>query len=195
MTLSRIPAGQVVGVFFWRRIDNPGHDSCRLLRKENGDGWLLSGAAAFREGAKVCQAMYEVHTDAQWRTASASVAGFAGKLPFHLEIGRTADGFWHANGKVNKRTQGCIDLDLSFTPATNLIALRRLSLVVGQQADAPAAYLQFPQLRLTVLPQHYCRTSATTYQYASPSAGYQGILEVAASGEVIRYPGVFERVE
>ena len=88
----------------------------------------------------------------------------------------------------------CIDVDLGFTPATNLIVLRRLALGIGDQADAPAAYLAFPALRLVALPQTYRRLSRTRYAYAAPTEGYAGTLQVSPLGAVVDYPGRFELV-
>lgn len=80
------------------------------------------------------------------------------------------------------------------TPATNLIALRRLALRVGESADAPAAYLAFPAMRFVKLAQTYHRMGRTEYEYAAPSVGYAGSLDVLPSGAVARYPGLFELV-
>ncbi len=71
---------------------------------------------------------------------------------------------WQVNGVSKKSVRGCVDVDLGFTPATNMIALRRLSLKVGQRAEAPAAYLQFPEMRLVMLPQTYLRIGRTEYE-------------------------------
>jgi hypothetical protein len=89
---------------------------------------------------------------------------------------------------------GCLDVDLGFTPATNLFALRRLALKVGQHAEAPAAYLEFPSLRVTTLPQRYKRTGRTEYAYEAPTVGYSGTLRVSSLGAVVQYPGLFELV-
>jgi uncharacterized protein len=85
----------------------------------------------------------------------------------------------------------CIDVDLGFTPATNLIAIRRLSLKVGESAEAPAAYLEFPRMRWVKLPQSYRRISRGAYEYESPTVGYAGTLEVSPVGAVTHYPGLF----
>jgi hypothetical protein len=37
-----------VEAFFWRKVDHPGYDSCRLFRVTNG--WRLAGVAVFWEG-------------------------------------------------------------------------------------------------------------------------------------------------
>jgi len=181
-----------IAVFFWKRLDHPGHDSCRLLKLPNG--WRLSGAAVFWDNDQPCHFRYEVSMDPAWRTRSAKVSGYLGKKAVDLRIRSSGTGHWQVNGIHNKRVNGCVDIDLAFTPATNLIVLRRLALKVGQRAEAPAAYLQFPQMRLVRLPQSYHRIGRTKYRYESPSAGYAGTLQVLPSGAVIQYPGLFEQV-
>lgn len=179
-------------VFFWRKLNFPGHDTCRLF--ELADGCRLSGAAVFMESNRVCQLQYDVVADRAFRTRSASVAGFVGRRAIDLRIRATGQARWQVNGRSLPSIAGCLDLDLGFTPATNLLALRRLALRVGQQADAPAAYVAFPRMEVTVLPQHYKRVSRTEYRYEAPSVGYQGTLRVSRLGAVIEYPGLFELV-
>lgn len=176
--------------FLWRRLDQPGHDCCRLLREPAG--WRLSGTAVFREGRHNCQVRYEVLTDRRWRTRRATVTGFIGQRPLDLRLAPTAAG-WSLDGVVQRGLHHP-DLDLGFTPATNLIPVRRLRLAVGQRAEAPAAYLEFPRLRLVELPQSYHRLDRTRYDYRSPAAGYRGILTVSPVGAVVAYPRVFRLI-
>ncbi len=172
-------------MFFWRKVDHPGHDSCRLFELANG--WFLSGAAVFWDKRRPCHFHYEVSADAAWRARSEKVSGFLGKKAVDLRIRSAGTGPWKVNGVSKVSVRNCVDIDLGFTPATNLIALRRLSLKVGQRAEAPAAYLQFPEMRLVVLPQTYLRIGRAEYE--APTVGYSGTLRVLPSG-----PGLFERV-
>jgi hypothetical protein len=181
-----------VAMFFWKRLDHPGHDSCRLLKRPNG--WSLSGAAVFRDNGHPCHFHYEVSVDAAWRTRSARVSGYLGRKAIDLRIRSLGAGQWQVNGIHKRGTLGCVDIDLAFTPATNLIVLRRLSLKVGQRAEAPAAYLQFPEMRLVRLPQCYHRVGRMEYRYEAPTLHYVGTLHVLPTGAVILYPGLFEQV-
>jgi hypothetical protein len=133
-------------------------------------------------------------TDATWKTRRANVEGFLGNKAIDLNIISAGSGHWRIDGKPQKNIAGCIDVDLGFTPATNLIILRRLALKVGQRAEAPAAYLEFPKMRFVRLPQTYLRIGRTEYEYKAPTVGYYGTLLVAPSGVVTRYPGLFELV-
>jgi hypothetical protein len=84
--------------------------------------------------------------------------------------------------------QECVDLDLGFTPATNLSQLRRIALQVGQSADVPVAWLDAPFGSLEVLQQRYERRTDETYWYTAPQFDYAALLEVCAIGFVQLYP-------
>jgi hypothetical protein len=179
-------------VFLWRKVDHPGHDSCRLFKLANG--WRLTGAAIFWEDGRCCQLQYDVAVDRAWKTRRAKVWGYIGRKVVDIRVTSAEAARWRLNGVLKKSVTGCVDVDLGFTPATNLIVLRRLALKIGQGAEAPAAYLQFPDMRLVKLPQSYLRIGPTAYEYASPTVGYAGTLQVLSTGAVSRYPGLFELV-
>jgi len=174
----------------WRRLDVPGHDACRLV--ESAAGRRLEGTAVFAAEGLPARLDYEVECDLAWRSRRASVRGWMGGRALAIAIERGADGAWTLDGRTVPGLQECVDLDLGFTPATNLLALRRLDLAVGSAARADAAWLDVDAGTLVRLPQDYARRSAQRYAYASPDHGYAAELEVAPSGFVRRYPGLWE---
>lgn len=117
-----------------------------------------------------------------------------GSLPINVEIRASAAGRWTLNGEEQSKVSGCLDVDLAFTPATNLLPLRRLMLKAGQEAEAPAAYLNLRQERLTVLQQTYLRLSRREYRYEAPQFDYSETLQMSDVGVVLHYPGLFEAV-
>ena len=92
---------------------------------------------------------------------------------------------------LNADVAGCIDVDLSFTPATNLFALRRLELKVGEHANAPAAYLNSPVCDLQDS-RNVMNAWGERHTYEAPTVGYAGNLQASSLGAVLRYPGLFE---
>ncbi len=169
----------------WRRLDTKGDDVCRLLRLEKG--WRLSGEAVFDEEGKHYALFYTVDCDAQFQTLRARVTGTMDTADIDITIERRGD-IWALNGIDAPQTKNCLDVDLGFTPATNLIPLRRLSLGLGERASAPAAYLRFPELLLERLEQEYRRLNETDYDYNSPRFGYHETLVVTGVGFVTEYP-------
>ncbi|HEY9630036.1 MAG TPA: putative glycolipid-binding domain-containing protein [Coleofasciculaceae cyanobacterium] len=175
----------------WRRLDLPGHDICSLWKSANG--WQLSGKAIFLFEQMPCLLAYEVSTSADWQTRTASISGHVGKTAVALTIAPLANGHWSVNGVEVPTAAGCVDLDLGFTPATNLVAIRRLSLNIGARSPASAAWLDFPDFKLKQIEQQYQRISSHEYAYVSPDAGYAATLEVDDYGAVTRYPDLWEQ--
>lgn len=155
----------VVAARVWRRVDRPGREHCRLLH----DG--LAGDVVIDQ----CFFSYRVVVDAAWRTQSVRVEGWVGAEPFTFSLDLPA-------------LHGCIDADLGFTPSTNTLPIRRLGLVVGEEAQVSAAWLRYPGLTLERLDQTYRRTGELTWQYTS-ATGFTGVLEVDEHGMVRTYEG------
>jgi uncharacterized protein len=180
----------IVASILWRRLDAPGHDACRLEASEAG--WRLDGTAVFREDRVPARLTYCVACDEEWRTEQGQVHGWIGRQSVEFIIARTSGGVWTLNGDAVPGLEGCMDLDFGFTPATNLLQLRRIGLAEGQAADVPVAWFDVSGGSLTVLPQRYERRSGSAYWYESRTANYQGLLEVASTGFIRKYPGLWE---
>jgi hypothetical protein len=182
---------QMIASMLWRRLDTPGHDACRLER--NGEYWQIDGAAAFRgEGGRIAQVHYRVRCDKSWHTQWGTVRGWAGSEAIELSIVRDPHGGWKLNDEVAVGLGHCVDLDLGFTPATNLLQLRRLHLSPGEAADAPVAWLDLDTCALSEVPQRYERRNEGDYWYTSPRFGYAAMLGVTPEGFVHRYPELWE---
>jgi len=174
----------------WRHLDAAGHDACRLV--ERNEAWRLEGAAVFRDqGVAACLA-YVVDCDREWRAREGVVHGWMGARSVDFRITRTRDGSWTLNGQVVPHLDECVDLDLGFTPATNLSQLRRVALQVGQAADVPVAWLDVPVGTLDTLHQRYERRTAEAYWYEAPRFDYFALLQVSAIGFVEKYPNLWE---
>jgi hypothetical protein len=87
--------------------------------------------------------------------------------------------------------KGCLDVDLGFTPATNLLQLRRIGLKIGEKAEVPVAWWDLDSRELSLVQQSYERRAEQAYWYESPRFGYAAMLEVAPSGFVLEYPGLW----
>lgn len=173
----------------WRRVDTPGHDACRLDRTQ--DGWQLSGAAVFRDGDLPVCVSYRVLSDEAWATQEGRVRGWAGAHSIDFDVRRMADGVWTLNGRPDANLFGCSDLDLGFTPASNLFQLRRVALEVGQAADVPVAWMDVSSGSLELLQQRYERRGLDTYWYEAPRFDYAALLRVGKTGFIEDYPGLW----
>ncbi len=173
----------------WRRVDQPGHESARLVYRH--PSWLLSGAAVFAHEGQPCRCDYLVTCNSLWETKSGKVTGWIGDQAVEVELSADFSGRWLVNGRVCREVEGCIDLDLNFSPSTNLLPIRRLNLGIGEQAPVRAAWLRFPSLALEPLDQLYRRTGVTTYWYESAGGTFTAELRVNEAGFVTDYPNIW----
>ena len=89
--------------------------------------------------------------------------------------------------------QGCDDVDLSVTPATNTLPIRRLNLEVGSSVSVIAAWVKFPELTVEPLSQRYTRLRKDSYRYES-NTGSSAQIAVDDLGLVTAYPSGWERI-
>jgi uncharacterized protein len=178
------------GTIIWRRLDLPGHDGCGLWSL--ADGWRLSGRALFTMDGEPCSLSYEVECDAQWISRSGTIDGWIGGNRVSIRIAAMPGRRWTLNGEEQPAVEGCIDLDLGFTPSTNVIALRRLALDIGEGSDVASAWLEFPGRPLVRLEQHYHRASAGRYDYRAPGIDFEAVLEATEIGFSTSYPPLWK---
>ena len=185
-------SGIETAAIIWRRVDRPGHESARLSAFE--EGWELAGTSVFAHEREPCCLRYRIACDREWRTRSVEVSGWLGTRDIQVEARVESEGLWRASGAEVAEVAGCVDVDLNFSPSTNLLPIRRLNLAVGEEKEVRAAWLRFPSFRFEPLEQSYRRLSATRYRYRSAGGRFEAELDVDEHGFVTRYPGFSEVV-
>ena len=176
----------------WRRVDRPGYESARLAHE--GAIPVLLGRAAFADERGPCGFAYRIECDREWRTRDVEVSGWIGADPVAFRAAASASGEWTIDGLPAPELAGCVDVDLNFSPSTNLLPIRRLRLGIGDRAEVTAAWVRFPTFRVEPLFQTYRRLSSATYRYTSAGGGgrFEAELTVNEAGFVTAYPGFFE---
>ncbi len=89
-------------------------------------------------------------------------------------------------------------MDISQTPFTNTLPIRRLGLGPGESAEISVAYVDGTQLQPWPEPQRYtCLEEGGRrgglYRFLSLDGGFTADLPVDADGLVLDYPGLFKR--
>ena len=173
----------------WRRLDIPGYEACRVTAA--AESWRVAGSAVFAWDGRACRLDYSILCDSAWHTRSAGVSGWIGDDDVSIAIAVGSDRRWTLNGTACEQVSGCVDIDLNFSPSTNLLPIRRLALDVGQSADVQAAWLRCPNFALERLPQRYTRLDRTQYRYESAGGEFAADLIVNDAGLVTSYEGLW----
>ena len=179
--------GETIATANWRALDRVGEDSCRLVR--TAGGWLLVGHARFHDTDGFDALDYIVRCDEAWHTLSADVSGLHSDKTIRVALHRTQES-WALNDTLQPQVSGAMDVDLSFTPATNLMPLRRLMDGDALKVTTRAAWLRYPSCELAPLDQTYAIEDMEVV-YSARQTGYSTELGFDSSGFVTNYPGLW----
>ncbi len=172
----------------WRRLDLPGHDTCRIWAE--GDRVGLDGTAVWLDASGPAHLSYFVTCDESWITRSARVQGRVGGRDLTLSIHRNVSGAWTMAGEELPEFHGLREIDLGFTPATNTLPIRRMRQQRREAEDVAAVWLDPSDWSLKRLAQHYARTQ-DAWTYASPRHDFQAELRVDSDGFVTDCPDLW----
>jgi hypothetical protein len=179
-------------VVVWNNLLIDGRDYCGL--RHTAEGWLLKGTVVgVLKDQQPMIASYEISCDENWLTHRVEIERTIGSDMKTLSLSVEKRGVWRSTGQELREIQGCDDVDLAVTPATNTLAIRRLNLQVGSGASIIAAWVKFPDLTVQPLSQLYTRIAQNTYRYES-NTGFSAEIVVDDLGLVTAYPGGWERI-
>lgn len=180
----------------WQDWDGEGLEHCQC--REDAQGLVLEGVVAgTRHGAY--GGHYCVRTDALFRTREVRVA-YVGGPTLHVEA--DAEGNWQdmISGKTLPLLDGCFDVDIGITPATNALPIKRLKLAVQESREIAVAYVPLPdQIEADFVPQraeqrYTCLMPDRRYRYDGLFRAFTAELEIDDAGLIIDYPDTFRRV-
>jgi len=189
-------------------IDLPPAAACRHLDAREGfevlfprreeDGYRLDGHSSGVEAGGMWALRYPLVLDRDWLTREARVAGRSVDGEHEVLLEADGAGAWRVDGRLAPELDGCLEVDLEASGFTNAVPVRRLGLAIGEGAEAPAAYLRAPDLRVERLEQSYARLpddgKRSRYEYAAPAFDFSCVIVYDEHGLVLDYPGIAARV-
>ncbi|HKG92902.1 MAG TPA: putative glycolipid-binding domain-containing protein [Gemmatimonadaceae bacterium] len=176
----------------WRRLDVHGLEHFRFRLESAGP--RLSGTVLLADPGGPLRLDYDITCDAGWSTRSAGVTLVRDTVTRRLSLSVDGRGRWKVDGEEAEALRGCVDVDVSLTPSTNMLPIRRLGLGVGESREVTAAWVRLPELVVEPLPQRYTRLDERHYRYESRGGSFVAELEVDEAGVVVKYPPFWERV-
>ena len=137
-------------------------------------------------------ARYTIGCDPEWRVRSVTAEVVGGG---RVRLAADGAGNWtDEGGRSQPALAGAIDVDLSITPFTNTLPIRRLGLAAGESAEILVVYLDFPELRVSVDRQRYtCLDPMRRYLFEAVDGTFAREIRVPGDGLVLTYPGLFRR--
>ncbi len=178
---------------FWSSWDAPGFQELRL---RSADGEIVANGLVLGLAKETpLRLAYKIKCWPDWRVRKV-VLDCAGPAGTHSRMRRSdGRGRWRTEqGEEIAALAGCIDLDISATPFTNTLPIRRLALEPGETREVRIAYVHAPNLALGPTTQRYTCRAAGHYTYENAQTGFAASLATDADGLVLDYPELFRRV-
>ena len=176
-------SNSVLSSVLWHNPYDQSAEVCRLIKSP--DGFALEGVVLLPADGAPCRVEYRVDADRAWRTRRADVRLRASTTGRELSLTCDDAAHWLVDREHQERLDGCTDVDLRFTPATNTLPIRRLSPALDQTVEAKAAWVGFPDLEVSPSAQSYERLGEATYRFRS--GDFVADLVVDDAGVVLRY--------
>ncbi len=175
----------------WRALDQTGLEHCRLMASAEAItacSVLIGAQQAVPYGVR-----YELLLDPDWTFRSLRRESVDGAtLTLHADgQGHWIDGENHHLAELD----GCIDIDISGSPLTNTLPIRRTRLELGEPQRFDMAWIPMDTLRPRRDGQVYTWLGGSDYRYQAADGSFEAILAVDADHFVTRYPGLFEQVD
>lgn len=166
----------------WHGPHDHSTELCHLTRTDAG--WSIQGTVLLPAEGEPARCEYRVDTGPEWTTRTVEISLTGVSFERHLRLAAET-GRWSVDGDHDSSLDGCSDVDLRVTPATNTLPIRRHRADVGAEFTVSAAWVGLPDLRVVPSEQHYERLSETTYRYRAGS--FTADLVVDADGRVVHY--------
>ncbi|WP_205511239.1 putative glycolipid-binding domain-containing protein [Longitalea arenae] len=166
-------------------------ENCLINTSETG-AEIASTIIGSYQG-KIYQVAYEIKTNAHWETVFVAIRSRHSNQMQTIQLQGDGKGNWVMDGKEAEQFNGCIDVDISLTPFTNTLPIRRLKLQNQQEQVIQVVYFDLMEQRMAPVRQQYRRLSATEYRYENIPNDFESNIVVDESGFVVDYPSLFVR--
>jgi uncharacterized protein len=197
--LAEMENGEMKRQVMWSPWTTPGLEHVQVFTQS--DGIVADGLLLGVEKQEPFRVRYEIQCDHRWKLRTVQITVLGG-ISQSLHLVTDGEGSWvTGRGEVLPSLTGCLDVDISVTPFTNTLPIRRLTLQSGESATLSIAYITVPKLQVEVSEQRYTCLETTSsggrYWFESLEQGeaiFTAELPVDQDGLVVDYPELFRRV-
>jgi len=175
----------------WKGLLYHSVEDCHITSNNNGTG--VNGVIkGFGEG-KNFAVDYFIQLNQRWETLSFEIKSRIGEKNFDLRAESNGEGKWTIESNEEPGYDHCFDIDISLTPFTNTLPIKRLMPAINEKHRITVLYIDVLKQETRRIDQLYTKLSDTTYKYENTINDFSAILTVDDAGLVVHYPGIFTR--
>lgn len=163
-----------------------GKQTLEVFSLERNEFGLIGGGII---QANNCGVRYKIIMDLSWKVLQVSIEMLSSPgLSFQLIRG-LGNSWFNESGRELKALQGAEEIDISLTPFTNTIVMRKMSF--QHTKTVQVILISIPELCFKVVDQKYTIMDRETVKYENFSTNFSSLLNVDDLGFVVNYPGMF----
>lgn len=182
---------EVITNFNWKGLDDPTFEHCTVIRSL---GNILVRSKIEGPVNNVHTVVeYELQLTTSWIVYSVEVNINSNDIQQSVKLMHNKAGEWtDASLRVVHELDSCIDIDISLTPFTNTLPVKRLCFKTGESREIKVLYIDLHSFEVRAAPQRYTYQGNNHFIFESLDTGYKNEITFTPDGFVRNYPGLFE---
>lgn len=138
---------------------------------------------------------YRVELTSDWQIKKVGVWGLADVTQRIILLHDLQGQWFDENGKHLIQLDGCQFIDISLSPFTNTIPIKRLSFQHSEKQAITVAYIDALAFSARKVTQYYSHNFANIYRYQDGEVrNFKVDLRLDEDGLVVKYPKLFNRI-
>lgn len=175
----------------WEGITQHSLEYCRVF---SGDTIRVMSSLVTCSDGQPFSLEYSIVLANDWAVRSFSLHCKPGTIDHSLAFETDGHGNWMYNGKPVEHLRGCSDIDISATPLTNTLPVKRLALSPGETKEIDVLYVDVPSCQVRKERQRYTRLADGRYRFRNADGSFTADIQTDEDGFVKFYPGLFRNI-
>lgn len=177
----------------WEALQWPGIEYFAFT--ENEKGKTATGILNGVENQQPFALRYDIEITPDWKVSSFLIQSLADRGR-QFRLVSDLEGHWFdKSGNHITAFDGCMDIDISLTPFTNTLPVKRLSWAPGERRSLNMLYIKLPEFELQQVVQHYTCINKQLYHYENTTSAFETDIPFDSMGFVTDYPPrLFRRI-
>ncbi len=178
----------------WKR-DYENTHTIEVLQCKNENNWfdVKSIVSGILNGKPVV-IEYFVRIDENWKVKTVKIHSLITKDKSIVFKSGSGERWYDETNNEIPELRGCIDIDISLTPFTNTLPIKRLGDSLVNRTRINVLYLNLTDWKFEKVEQYYTKVSNNLYRYEGVFRNFVAELPIDNFGFVTSYPTLFERV-
>jgi uncharacterized protein len=175
----------------WTGIEYHSVENCILTITDKGA--KVTSSIVGKYANELYKIEYRIRINQFWETTSFEMESQLHNTMKRVRFRRQGKGRWFVNGRLDKKLNGCIDIDISLTPFTNALPINRLKPAENQVEQIMVLYVDVLGEKIMPVQQKYTRLSDADFKFENVPNDFESVISVDELGLVVEYPGLFKR--